>query len=84
MTLGVLAPYRQLGVGKALLEHVMSLTQDVANVSAVYLHVQVGNDEALKFYRHHGFEVSETAKDYYKNVTPTDAHVLRKTITSST
>ena len=82
MTLGVLAPYRQLGVGKVLLEYVLSLTSQIPNVTSVHLHVQVGNDEALKFYQHHGFTIAETAADYYKNITPADAHALRKAISS--
>jgi N-alpha-acetyltransferase 50 len=78
MTLGVLAPYRHLGVGAALLAYVHELAAQTPLVTSVYLHVQAGNDEALRFYTRHGFAVAETVPDYYKNVTPTEAMVLRK------
>jgi hypothetical protein len=28
--------------------------------------VQVSNDDAINFYKKHGFEVKETKKDYYQ------------------
>ena len=80
MTLGVLAPYRNLGIGKALLEYVWSLVRQTPQTTSVYLHVQAGNDEALRFYKNHGFEIVGTVPDYYKNTTPTEAHIVRKIV----
>merc|ERR1712137_219977 len=83
MTLGVLAPYRDLGIGKQLLEYV----EDAAktrfasdNVQEIYLHVQEGND-AIKFYSKYGFEGSEKVEKYYQKIEPNTAIVLRKTLT---
>ncbi|XP_047332350.1 N-alpha-acetyltransferase 50 [Impatiens glandulifera] len=77
MTLGVLAPYRGLGVGSKLLNHVMELSSK-QNVSKIYLHVQTNNDEAMSFYKKFGFEVTETIHNYYTNITPPDCYVLTK------
>lgn len=83
MTLGCLAPYRRLGIGSKMLEHVLNYVQNDANFHCIFLHVQVSNDSALEFYRNFGFEVVETKKHYYKRIEPADAHVLQKTISKS-
>ena len=82
MTLGVLAPYRDLGIGKKLLNYVLN---DVVekfkgqNVQDVYLHMQEGN-EAIKFYSQFGFEEGEKVDNYYTNIEPSTAIILRKTL----
>ena len=43
----------------------------------IYLHVQEGND-AIKFYTSFGFEEGEKVPDYYINIEPTSAIILRK------
>ncbi|RUP07427.1 WD40-repeat-containing domain protein [Jimgerdemannia flammicorona] len=82
MTLGVLAPYRKLGLGTSLLSHILSHAQVIANpiITEVYLHVQISNEEALRFYADNGFEISGTSTGYYKNIEPADAHVLVKQV----
>lgn len=40
MTIGVLAPYRRLGIGKQLLEKLLETCQGQADCLEVYLHVQ--------------------------------------------
>lgn len=80
MTLGVLAPYRRLGVGNALLQHVLDACAVDRNVTAVFLHVQADNEEARSFYERNGFAITETIKDYYKNISPADAHVVEKRV----
>lgn len=47
-------------------------------MSDVYLHVQVGNDEAKQFYLGHGFEDHGVIKDYYKRIEPPDCYILKK------
>lgn len=87
LTLGVLAPYRERGVGGKLLDHVLDLVETSAHcksVVEVYLHLQVGNDEALRFYKHHGFEVVDTLVAYYKRLEPADCFVVRKAILRTT
>ncbi|XP_015972760.1 uncharacterized protein LOC107496078 [Arachis duranensis] len=84
MTLGVLAPYRGLGIGTKLLNHVLDLCSK-QNISEVYLHVQTNNEDAINFYKKFGFEITETIQNYYTNITPPDCYVLtRHTVQSPT
>ncbi|XP_014260426.1 N-alpha-acetyltransferase 50 isoform X2 [Cimex lectularius] len=80
MTLGCLSPYRRLGVGTTMVEHVLNHVQKDGNYDNVYLHVQVNNTGAIDFYKKFGFEIHETKKHYYKRIEPADAHVLQKTL----
>lgn len=83
MTLGVLAPYRERGIGKQLITHVLHLVRTspaCADVVDVYLHVQEGNDEALRFYEGYGFEVKEKLVGYYKRIEPSDCYIVRKPV----
>lgn len=79
MTLGVLAPYRGLGIGTKLLNHVFDLSAK-QNISEIYLHVQTNNDDAIAFYKKFGFEITQTIHNYYMNITPPDCYVLMKFI----
>jgi len=79
MTLGVLAPYRGLGIGTKLLNHVFYLSAK-QNISEIYLHVQTNNDDAIAFYKKFGFEITQTIHNYYMNITPPDCYVLTKFI----
>lgn len=84
MTLGVLAPYRERGIGKQLITHVLDLVQTsphCADVVDVYLHVQDGNEEAMRFYKGYGFQVKDKLVGYYKRITPSDCFIVRKPIT---
>jgi len=81
MTLGVLAPYRQLGIGTALLQHILdTVPRKFPSVEEIYLHVQTSNEAALVFYSKFGFSVTETIKDYYKRIEPPDCYVLTKKV----
>ena len=44
----------------------------------IYLHVQVGNDDAIEFYQKFGFVKGDIVKDYYKKIEPADAVLLSK------
>uniref|UniRef100_A0A7N0UD02 N-acetyltransferase domain-containing protein n=1 Tax=Kalanchoe fedtschenkoi TaxID=63787 RepID=A0A7N0UD02_KALFE len=79
MTLGVLAPYRGLGIGSKLLNHVIDLSMK-QNVSEIYLHVQTNNEDAINFYKKFGFEITATIQNYYTNITPPDCYVVTKLI----
>jgi len=46
----------------------------------VYLHVQEGRDDAVAFYKKHGFEEGETVQNYYKRADPPHAIILRKAL----
>ncbi|KAF9114346.1 N-alpha-acetyltransferase 50 [Mortierella sp. AM989] len=83
-TLGVLAPYRRLGLGSKLLAHIMENAELPSSsdpkIAKVYLHVQTNNEEALEFYKKHGFQVAETIKDYYPQFEVKDAYRLEKVL----
>jgi len=79
MTLGCLAPYRRLGIGTVMLEHVLKICEQDGHYDNVFLHVQVSNDSAIKFYEKFGFEIVERKQNYYKRIEPADAFVLQKT-----
>ena len=66
MTLGCLAPYRRLGIGTKMLEHVLSIVKEDGNYSSIFLHVQVNNESAIEFYKKFGFNIVETKEQYYK------------------
>lgn len=80
MTLGCLAPYRRLGIGTKMVEHVLNFVTKDGNFDSIFLHVQVNNESAIEFYKKFGFEVVETKQHYYKRIEPADAHVLQKTL----
>ncbi|KAL3819065.1 hypothetical protein ACJIZ3_004970 [Penstemon smallii] len=82
MTLGVLAPYRGLGIGTKLLNHVFEHCMK-QNIGEVYLHVQTNNEDAIDFYKKFGFEITETIQNYYTNITPPDCYVVTKFINQS-
>ncbi|XP_073474025.1 LOW QUALITY PROTEIN: N-alpha-acetyltransferase 50-like [Aquarana catesbeiana] len=84
MTLGCLAPYRRLGIGTKMLNHVLNICEKDGTFDNIYLHVQISNESAIDFYRKFGFEIIETKKNYYKRIEPADAHVLQKNSNSST
>ncbi|KAI9323684.1 N-alpha-acetyltransferase 50, NatE catalytic subunit [Dichotomocladium elegans] len=78
VTLGVLKPYRRLGLGSKLLSHILDYAAKHVEYSSIYLHAQVNNEAAVEFYKKHGFEVVEVQKNYYEKLDPKDAYVLRK------
>ena len=45
-------------------------------IGSIYLHVQVGNDDAKRFYERHGFKEASVHRGYYKKITPADAWIL--------
>jgi len=84
MTLGCLAPYRRLGIGTLMLEHVLNYVEKDGGFSSIFLHVQVNNDSAIDFYKKFDFHIVETKEQYYKRIEPADAHVLEKFLKSDT
>ncbi|ESP02179.1 hypothetical protein LOTGIDRAFT_212711 [Lottia gigantea] len=78
MTLGCLASYRRLHIGTVMVEHVLDICAKDGNYDNVFLHVQVNNEGAIKFYEKFGFEIVEEKQNYYKRIEPADAYVLQK------
>jgi len=82
MTLGCLAPYRRLGIGSVMVQHVMDIVEKDGNYDSIFLHVQVNNEDAINFYKNFGFDIVETKQQYYKRIEPADAYVLEKKLKS--
>ena len=81
-TLGVLAPYRQLGIATQLLEAVTTTAiQYYDNIVTVYAHVWEANEDALEWYAQRGFTVeSEVIQGYYRKLKPNGGRVVRRAI----
>ncbi|KAI7868458.1 acyl-CoA N-acyltransferase [Spinellus fusiger] len=84
-TLGVLQPYRNLGLGHRLLSHIImqAAASTYPRIYNVYLHVQVTNQVAISFYQKHGFQKVDIAKQYYYSMECKDAYILSLPIYSS-
>lgn len=83
MMLGVLAPYRRLGIATALLNQVLEQAapgtkMGERTVESIYLHVQTCNQVARSFYEQHGFVVTDTVQNYYSKLEPASAWLLEK------
>lgn len=83
MTVTVLPVYRSRGIGSTLLKKLETYAASDKSISYIELHVQTGNDEALKFYEKHDYKNIELVEDYYKKVKPASAHRLTKEVTHS-
>ncbi|ENN74170.1 hypothetical protein D910_11585 [Dendroctonus ponderosae] len=80
MTLGCLYPYRRLGIGTLMMQHVLNYAENDGGFDSIFLHVQVNNEGAINFYKKFGFEIVETNEHYYVSTQTPGAHVLQKTI----
>ena len=82
VTLGCLPNYRRLGIGSAMLQHVLNFatTEAAGSFDAIYLHVHVDNHEAIDFYRKFQFEIAETKPNYYRRMAKPDAYILIKNL----
>ncbi|EIN11843.1 N-acetyltransferase NAT13 [Punctularia strigosozonata HHB-11173 SS5] len=79
MTMGVLAPYRSKGVGSRTLQSILAAAENSKpRIRRIYLHVQVSNVDAKRFYERHGFKEAGVIPDYYKRIEPHAAWVLEK------
>lgn len=78
LTLGVLAPYRSAGIGSCLVQKALEACAEDPQIIEAYCHVQVGNDEATRFYERLGFTQVEVIPNYYSRLDPSDAYVLAR------
>ena len=84
MTLGVLLPYRRLGIGSQLLDYVLDeLIPKRKHIQQIFLHVQVNNESAIAFYKNAGFVISERVENYYSKLDPSDCFILTKSLIST-
>ena len=83
MTVGVLAPYRDLQIGTRLLQHSLNFGSSDPFITEAYLHVQTNNHSAIDFYKSKfGFVERGVAYNYYKRLEPPEAAVLSIDLTS--
>ncbi|KZT50862.1 acyl-CoA N-acyltransferase [Calocera cornea HHB12733] len=82
-TMAVLAAYRSLTIGKQTLALVLhaAASHKAPRISHVYVHVQVSNTDARKFYEREGFTVAAEVKGYYKKIAPADAWLMERAVT---
>ncbi len=66
LTIGVLANYRDIGIGGSLIRQAM-LDLKAAGARALYLEVDESNHPALALYRRHGASVVGSRPGYYEN-----------------
>mmetsp|Transcript_8325 Transcript_8325/g.12822 ORF Transcript_8325/g.12822 Transcript_8325/m.12822 type:complete len:168 (+) Transcript_8325:127-630(+) len=86
MTLGVLAAYRGREVGTQLIESVLKYYEENKNdrfeeVDEIALHVQISNDDAIKFYTERfDFVRGDMVENYYRRIDPPHCYLLYKTL----
>lgn len=84
MTLATLAPYRGKGIGSQLLQSILDYAHELRNVSEIALHVQISNDDALRFYiDRFKFTRGEMVENYYRRIDPPHCYILFKAIDTS-
>jgi ribosomal protein S18 acetylase RimI-like enzyme len=84
MTLGVLAAYRGREVGTQLIQSVLdhydqNKEGEFDNVDEIALHVQISNEDAIRFYTERfGFIKGEMVENYYRRIDPPHCYLLYK------
>jgi len=77
-------PYRSRQLGSETLKRVIkaAASHSKLKIRRIYLHVQVSNTDAKRFYERHGFVEVGIKEDYYKKIVPRDAWILERVIES--
>lgn len=84
MTLGVLAAYRGRGAGSQLIQSILDYFDqekdgELMGVDEIVLHVQVSNQDAIRFYtQRFGFVQGEMVENYYRRIDPPHCFLLSK------
>ena len=84
MTLGVLAAYRGRGIGTQLIQSILDHYEENKEgvfgcVVEISLHVQISNEDAIKFYTERfGFVKGEMVENYYRRIDPPHCYLLYK------
>lgn len=77
MTITVLEEYKRYGIGTQLLQELINIHREIKEIDFIYLHVQINNDLALSFYTKSKFENVKTIHNYYTDIEPKDAFLLK-------
>ncbi|KAI5161992.1 N-alpha-acetyltransferase 50 [Nematocida ausubeli] len=75
--IGIIEKYQGHGYGKMLLKEIDSISV-AYGIPHIFLHVQTSNLRAIEFYYKSGFKLAKLITNYYTNVYPKDAFLLRK------
>jgi ribosomal protein S18 acetylase RimI-like enzyme len=85
MTLGVLAAYRNMEIGTQLIQSIFDHyeankeNEEYKDVKEIVLHVQISNEDAIKFYTtRFGFDQGEMVENYYRRIDPPHCYKLYK------
>ena len=85
MTLGVLAAYRGRSIGTQLIQTILDYYEEnkdsdlLRNVEEICLHVQISNDDAIKFYTtKFDFIQGNMVENYYRRIDPPHCYLLYK------
>lgn len=85
MTLGVLAAYRNMEIGTQLIQSIFDHYEankennEYKDVEEIVLHVQISNEDAIKFYTtRFGFDQGEMVENYYRRIDPPHCYKLYK------
>lgn len=84
MTLAILAAYRSQGAGTQLIQSVLDYYEkekddSFKNVTEICLHVQINNDDAIRFYTERfGFVKGPMVENYYRRIDPPHCYLLYK------
>jgi ribosomal protein S18 acetylase RimI-like enzyme len=79
-------PYRSRRLGSQTLEQILTAASSHSKpaISRIYLHVQMSNDGAKRFYERHGFKEIGIHENYYKKIVPHHAWILESVINRAT
>ncbi|OWY93381.1 putative N-acetyltransferase san [Phytophthora megakarya] len=79
-TLAVSVQFRRQGIGRKLVMKIIEQAKEVekeeGKIQGMRLHVHVGNDEALVFYKALGFIEKARLDNYYRRLDPPTAFVM--------
>lgn len=79
MTLATLAAYRGRGIGSQLLQSILDLSQKNPSIREIALHVQISNQDAIRFYTERfNFVRGKMVENYYKRIDPPHCYLLYK------
>lgn len=76
VSIAVLAPYRNRGIGSRLLAESIKIVRDIYGAVSMYLEVRVSNIVAINLYEKFGFKKVRIARSYYSD--GEDAYIMVK------
>ena len=81
VSLAVLPAYRGRGVGSQLLQRILETVEGNSNISKISLHVQVSNEDAIRYYTgRYGFKKVVLIQNYYQRLEPPHCYLLEKVL----